>query len=535
MGRHSDPLAVNVTLCYSQDDTSVSHFDGGNMYRWLAGIVAVASLVFMFQNCGKAGFENQELLGADMSASALDTRLESLPFPYQVSVNQIAHMSCPINGNTSNGFFSWKVGAFDNPSDVPTSVMSIRPAGLQLTSSFITAWNKVAPTYSTALQAEKLKEVLTGLPSVNGMQLQLSFRKINTPRVDLMSLPSGSASPTTSFMPVLSSSAVASAFISSPGDVINIFPEATDFSNRFLETSVIVPSAYGTQDAALRANYDSSFLTLGFLNPSTTTSSATSASTVLASGGTDDRYAYGKGYRIRFGVTNAHQRTSLYPSSDSLVLVEEYDLDTGYATQGVSWDCSYRFKIVRPEDRFKPYYRANHFNLMSGVTLGCPTRPVESAYCASSINSIFGIHPSYFGGTCPSNRTLVASKLHCEEQYAQTCPYEPYTQDTSDPHPINWDDGIYHPSHPERPAILHALRRFLPADQWDVNVSRRCIVPKFSEAAACYSQTPVYDEYFFTASEAATIPGSTAAPQYTGCGVSGQYPCAAYLTLCVRR
>ncbi len=499
--------------------------DGGSMNRWGIGIIAMVSMVILFQNCGKAGFENEEIVG-EVDSASLDTRLEKLPFPFDISANQIAHMTCPINGS-SGPYFSWKVGAFENPPDVPTATMGIRPSGLQLTQNFIDEWNKVAPTYTEAIRSQKLKETLMNLPSVKNAQLQISFRKTNSPKIDLMAMPSGDDSPTMNFMPAVSSEAIAAAFVRSPGEVLSHFPEAVEFQDRFLETSLVVPSSYGAQDSALRANYDSSFLTLGFLMPAPEGQTATSNE--LAGPGSDPRFAYGKGYRVRFGVTNPRLRTTQYPPSDSLVQIEEYDLKTGYPVQGTAWDCSMRFKIVRPADRFKPMYRANHFSMINGA---CPTAPVTSPYCASSQNESFGIHPSYFpNGTCPSNRRFISGQVsHCEEQYYQTCPFEPYTADLNDTNPINREDGLYHPSYPARPAVLHALRRFLPANQWDINVSRRCVVPKFDDNA-CYSAgAPIYDEFFFPGLEANPSLGMNA-----GCGVAGQMPCAAYLTVCVRR
>jgi hypothetical protein len=250
--------------------------------------------------------------------------------------------------------------------------------------------------------------------------------------------------------------------------------------------------------------------------------------TDLSGPSSDIQYAYGKGFRIRFGQSNPHLNTSLYPPSDSLVQVEETEMETGYPTQGVTWDCSYRFKIVRNADRYLPSYRANHFGFINGE---CPTAPVDSEYCASPIDNRFGINPAYFGlnGQCPPIRPKLRGP-HCEEQYNATCPSEPYAANLSHTNALNRDEGVYHPGHLERPAILHALRRFLPANQWDINISRRCIVPKVDDNS-CYQSPPiVYDDFFFPAAQADPNMG-----QYTGCGVNGQYQCAAYLTLCVRR
>lgn len=97
--------------------------------------------------------------------------------------------------------------------------------------------------------------------------------------------------------------------------------------------------------------------------------------------------------------------------------------------------------------------------------------------------------------------------------------------------PVESYADLYDPNHPERPAILNALRRFLPASQWDINVTRGCIVPH--QADACYQQVSsaapiIYDEYFFPTTNLNAL-------QFSGCGYgTGQFQCANYLTMCIR-
>jgi hypothetical protein len=391
------------------------------MKRIVAGLFAVAVLAFFFQNCGKAGFEDQSLLTSENASSTVDPKLAGLPVPYEVSVNQIAHMSCPLNiqAGATSPYFSWKVGAFDNPTDVPSSMLNIRPAGLQLSQKFVTEWNKVAPTISATAQTQKFKEALMSLPSVANTQLQLSFRKTSAPRTTLMTLPSTGDSPTVNFLSNLSADAIANSFAGEPTSIFNYFPAAKDFDQRSLEAGLNVQSQIGSYDAALRANYDSAFLAIGFQMPG-------DGNILSAPSASDDRFAYGKGYRVHFGIANPHQNTTAYPSSDSLAVVQEYDLETGYPVSGVAWDCSYKFKIVQKADRYRPVYRANHFTKINGA---CPTTPVNSTYCPSTFNSEFGMNAANFPNqVCPGGGAPVTG-LHCEEQYWAACPNEPYTAD----------------------------------------------------------------------------------------------------------
>lgn len=497
------------------------------MKQFAVGVLLLISLALFFQNCGKAGFENQELSFSDASSQDVDDRLKPLPFPYDVSVNQIAHMSCMMNNQSASNqsaYFSWKVGAFDNPSDVPSAALGIRPAGLQLTSEFQTQWKKTAATYDTAMQPIKLKEFLSHHPYTANRTLQLSFRSTNYPGTTLMKLPNGSNSPTTSFMQPISSPEMVESFKDLPVEPRNVFPNSPDFASRFLEASLIVGSGYGDIDTMLKSNYDSSYMALGFVQ-----NSGDQAGVALASSVSDGRYAFGKGFRVHFGRTNPYQGTNAFPPSDSLVVVEEQDLATGYNVPGVAWDCSYRFKIVRNKDRYNPMYRANHFARAAGGA--CPGPTVTSDYCSSPVDSGFGLDPSKFSGQCPANRPRVYNMPHCEEHYYQTCPQEPFAGNPADPIPANRTDGLYHPNYPLRPAILHALRRFLPANQWDINVSRGCIVPKVDDNTCYQNSTIVYDEMFFTGTAA-----NPAVGQHQGCGIAGQYyQCASYLTLCLRK
>lgn len=442
------------------------------------GVAAAISVGFFFQNCGKSGLETSDMtsqLGVPGTAQVTsDPKLIHLPFPYEVSVNQIAHMSCAFPDALDSGstHFSFAVGAYDNPADAPTQMFNIRPSGLRLSPAFLQAFSQAATIYSPSIVNIKLKEALLGLPGVAGNQLQLSFRKFNVPKTDLMPVPGG-ISPAVPFLSVLSTDAIADTFVADRNAVVNYFSRVNNFSERPLGARFKIASPGNANFSALNAQYDAGFLALGYASAAP---GAGGTAEVLAGPSADARYAYGKGFRVHFGTVNPHvSDPTLPPPSvppmDSLASVEEYEMDSGARTAGVGWDCGLKMKIVRNEDRYRP------------------------AYLVGSSNPV------------------------------ATCPAEPYS-----PPPESPDDGLFHPSHRDRPGILHALRRFLPADQWDINVSRHCIVPK-KGGSACYgSGTVVYDEVFF--------PGTAADPakgMYPGCGVDGQFPCAAYLTMCIRK
>lgn len=493
------------------------------MKRVLLIILGLMATVIAFQNCGKAGFEDQSLNALDSGSTSLDSKFASVAFPYDLSVNQIAHMSCAINKNptASSPYFSWKVAAYANPSDVPTAALNIRESGLKLRSEFITAYNSMTAGYSAEGKTEHLKKLLKTHPAVGASQIQISFRDTNTTRTKLMQMPAGGNSPTALLMAPLAADGVVNTFVEDKAKTYDFFKNIPEVSNRGLEGKLIVPSTYGVNNTALQANYDASYLTLGF--------QTSSESTDLSGAG--DTKPYGKSYRVIFSTTNPHQGTSYYPSRDSLVGLTEYDSETKQPTSA-GWDCSYKFKIVRPQDRMNTHYRADNFSLVGGQ---CPGPSLTGTYCASPVNSAFGISNSFFPNSqCPSNRPFLTG-TYCIEKYASVCPPEPYNTNSSSGSAYDRTDGLYNPSYPERARIFHALRRMLPTPEWDINVSRRCIVPK-SDDNACYaSSNIVYDEYFSSLTDANANMG-----RHPGCGVDisgvgGTYPCAAYLTLCIRR
>jgi hypothetical protein len=561
--------------------------------RWFQaiGIVALVSVpVFLFQNCTKSGFKSDGATLDDAlnesAAVSVDPVFAKLPFPYDVSVNQIAHMSCALNVSStevSTPYFSWAVGAYDNPADVPTGngfkdFKISQTAGLQMNSDFITQFQTITKNYNPEVIPGKFKSLLQTHPTVNGVQLQLSLRKRNAVRTDLMKLLTGGGevagdSPAKMILEPLSSDSVAGYFSTHPKSLVHEIPGITGSNNRYLDARLNIPSAYGAQNANLISNYDQSYLTVGFatgqadLVDSLTTTSLASPSTL----DTDKTKAYGVGFRPYFGVVNMHQGTDQYPSVDALTGLQEFNLKTGnQVNDGSSWKCDYKFKIVLNKDRQNTFYRKDHFLKILNTTTNqyeCPgTEYTSGTLCASPINPDFGLPAVDFiaaGSTqatvnlgCPINRAPVTASLTnriCAERYTVLCPSEPYYSPGNNVPPYMREDGLYNSKYPERAALFHALRRFLPADKWDINVSRRCIVPKMDDNV-CYasggSAPVVYDDTFFKGivnqiqsngsyrSPASSVDLSLDANinmgRYLGCGVSGQYPCSAYLTLCLR-
>jgi|GEM_PF-3097012 len=434
----------------------------GWLLRAAVVVVAAVGLVFGFQNCSQAGFENQML---NMNSSSLASSATTNSFIYDVSVNQLGFMSCQLQGDPGiNGtYFTFRVGAFDN-TGVPSSILNIRPAGLGLSSTFQSTWASQHGVYNATNQTSMLENALLADGTSWNSQLQLSLRSTGSPATTLMSLPNYNSSTATyaapsNMMAAMSTDGVAAQFATNITAQYNYFPNVTDFYSRALQGTVNLGSTPGAYYSSLLGNLSGSYLAIGFGSTASGTTANTQLIGTADSSGNPTGAAFGKGFRMAFGHVFPQQN-----QQNILSQVAEYDMSTGAPVAGVSWNCGYRLKIVRAEDRN---------------------------------NSIW-----------VSSTTKVPA-----------CPVESY-------------GDLYDPNHPERPAILNALRRFLPASQWDINVTRGCIVPYVADA--CYQQVSstapiIYDEYFFPTTNLNAL-------QFSGCGYgTNQFQCANYLTMCLRQ
>lgn len=165
--------------------------------------------------------------------------------------------------------------------------------------------------------------------------------------------------------------------------------------------------------------------------------------------------------------------------------IEEQNLDDGNSpisiTDVANWQCK-QFMIVQAGDRNSMIYKYK--------------TPINS----TSTNSACVV-------------TAVGTSFTTDCKQTRACPIETYSELYSSPDNLAWNQ---------------ALRRFLPVEEWDVNMTGECIVSKKS-ANGCYGGgAVVYDQVFFPGTAMAATGG------YAGCG--GTYGnCAHYLSLCIRR
>lgn len=303
-------------------------------------------LVVFFQNCGQAGFENEDPLSGELSS--VDPKFKNLPFPYDISVNQVAYMSCPMNGTALNDqMFTFRVGAYENNEALANS-MGISVAGVKLRDDYFTSFTQAASVYPADKRKDKLA---TALSTVSNTYAQpfLSLRSKSETKNSPFFGSGSTAIQQRSMIGPLSDMAYTQAFRDNydalPGKTIGFFNLAKFTAGSKLKSlsgAITVPSQE-SQLQALKSLLINQYLTVGLVNPDKEVPGFASPLPHGPDSGAD--HMYGKGLSIYFEKPRTFYNAS---ATNALAIGQEIDLATG--TQiGATWDCSRRFKIV-PQD-----------------------------------------------------------------------------------------------------------------------------------------------------------------------------------------
>lgn len=456
-------------------------------WKLVGSLFLASALLLTYQNCGNAGFDNVDF--DDMASITQDQRLASLPFPYDVRINQIAHMSCSFASQpaSSSKLFTVKVGAYDNVG-TPTGVLNVGRGGVHLNEAFLQGWAAVAPSFNASVQAKKFEEALSGNPLAAGAQMQLSFRDASSVKTLLgtFSNPSGSTynSPTVSILEPINQPSIYKEFVSNMTADSSYFPLAQTRADGNIEAALRFPSSLQIQNIsqnALIGSMSGSLLTVGF---------AGGSGNGLIGPSEDVNSIHGQTFRLSFAKPPQYTGAQFQGPLSVMSSISEEAAETSAA--GSLWPIGrcYHFKIVKPEHRM---------NLMFTRDQG--------------------------------TQTIIQTPI---------CPPEPLYGDSSAPTSYERSQGLY--QNTQRPAVLHAMRRFFPPSDFDINVSKGCIVP-LREAELCYggygSNVPAYADAFVPPPDANTaeggylVPGNPASPRYhSGCGGT-LIPCAHYTTICL--
>lgn len=340
-------------------------------------VVASCALVVFFQNCGQAGFENDE---ADLSSSHIDSKYSGLPFPYEISVNQLAYMSCPMTSTGANDqMFSFRVGAYEN-SEYPVNGMGISQAGIKINSAYFTQLTSSFSSYSEDVKKNKLVEALaTGANAVNATPF-FSLRSRSETRTNPVMYSVGNTQRL--MLGVLSDPVYTQTF----RDLYSVLPVKTvGFFNyaKFTTGSPLksLNGAISLPDSQnMRGDIGNSLLTIGFANPNrmlgTFDSPVPFAPDSDGDGSTDDENAfmYGAGLSVAFNSPRSFYTNALR----SLQVTQEVDLATSYSVSA-TWDCSRRFKIVPEEVR-----ESNMWVSATTIAKKCPVETFNARHASAA-------------------------------------------------------------------------------------------------------------------------------------------------------
>jgi hypothetical protein len=314
-------------------------------------------MLFGFQNCGKAGFD-QALDTTSMGT--VDAKSASAPFAYNSTFDSIAYNSCAGRGaNNKPGFFTFSAGSF-------------AAGGINVRQDFLNyAKSNLKPVYpATAITVEQLKQFVAGTPESAEANLQMSLRVNGAPNQPIT--PSGAA-PVAGYDYVnllmdLTDDRMMEPVFRAMGGVANYFPLGISPATRVLSGNISYNADVGMAEGVRISLTGQSMLALTYTGlrasagyAARTPASATTTNTAGVTS-TDQSVAYGKGYKLTFsqdiapftrvisGVANP--QPDLLNPRNILREVQEVDLENPAASSGPGWTCDegLRFAIVRTQD-----------------------------------------------------------------------------------------------------------------------------------------------------------------------------------------
>ncbi|PWU13649.1 MAG: hypothetical protein C5B49_14295 [Bdellovibrio sp.] len=506
--------------------------------------------LFSFQNCGS----NDSTSDAPSSfTGGTNNNFSSAPYPYDISFNQIAFMSCSqttggggtvMPDDLDNPFFTFRAGAYDNrvlaqryPAIFTTKFadpeLTYRlKAGVGLNANYV---NYVKSTFagrlSTSSDPNTLKTLMRdGLASSNHNDQPLTgsiFRQRSNAAFTWADFTNGRLS-----LSSLSATGVANLLVNGLDlgstwgfERQNYFPGAGDVGQRALEASLMDIKAEDQRDQLLN-NLPSFQLMAGFVP-------AGSDGTVFEyeTPGDRNKQLYGRAYRLTMtrnwngrvdylpdGATPpnqvAHPATSIrYDLIDS---VQEVDLSTTAETdltakESQVWDC-FSLIIVRDMDR-RDAVSGKYFDPDYDLNLWTPQpNPTKK-------NKFYDYQPT------PQAPIIPGVRIACPPQELG---------DGSKPGTLNYSqDG-------GRARLrLEVARRFLPAEYWELNTNPEymCAVPRNTVrgVGTCY-QSGDFDPSQYIFYTQSGVEGGV----NVSCGINPnngqlQKECPAFVSLCYRR
>lgn len=484
--------------------------------------VYVAIALIPFQNCSKGG--NSTNLGGSGSLST-NPALKTAPIPVEVSLNQISFMSCPVAGESTENFdpnawpfYTLKYGAYDNTNLVNSTNFLFYTAadhigGIGISKEAVDYLKRSNPNPVPA----SIQTYIRSSPFTNAHMISSALimkdRDVNLLSEFAEGFNHLEPLNTTTMMSYLGNAPL----VTNVGtQKLSFFPSISSAASRAL-TGVI---NYGKTEADLErfvSGLNNHYLAIGLVP----TASATEPKSVIQhfvspdSNVTKRLGAKGYSFNFQFGtkIMTGVTEWDLNPKDYNGATVMPTDLTTSEAQ---SWLCLSAL-VVRDADR-KAWQTTTDPGAVSGVNLGLNAfvHPQEIT------NPAYGPLKEYFF----TNQTDANNVLASINAAYSTRP------------PNGGKSGIFYACPSEDPTtmtaqqkdVLKIMRRFLPAEYFDINVSRSCIVPldkALNTGSKCYASgdenTALFIQYFNS---------YNGSPGYD-CG-PGRNECPAYASFCWR-
>lgn len=454
----------------------------------LAVFLIGSSMLFGFQNCGKAGFDSEDGGTATLaSLSTGDTAFENAPFPYDLQLNTISYMTCPAaskNGATDNAtlrkaFYNIRAGGYDNsvyrstfiPSETdPKKISNVLSGGLGLSADFLSFIQSKFGRKDAELVTRGLASYGTTVLAQPALAMIYEERTFDT---------SGFNYDNSLFVPMLG-------YLDSGDQIARLSKQASLAvpTERVSSFSALDPSRKGVVGSMAWGTSESNSIDLtrevgGSLILASAFSSGGIKNLLSPKGVSPVDKIYGRGYRFTMGANSATVGGKYFQSGRSVHLrgITELDLSQKPAKdlssqEGANWSC-FSLRIVRPADRLRQ------------ATGEPETNPGVFSYTHSSGTVIPGVRaacPNQFQGNLTGDTRLQ----------------------------------------------LEMARRVLPADNWMINTDPdfMCAVPtpKGLGSGQCY----------LSGDENAGAYINYAAKTNNDCGGGSKNECPAYVSICYR-
>lgn len=398
--------------------------------RIVTAIVAAAALALFFQNCGQSAFSGVN------SASSLDSltvsATDNSPFAYDATYDEISYNSCFGAGATPlQGFHTIMAGAYDS-------------GGVWVTNNYFAYANaNLKPIYpATTISPAQLKGALSTSPTQKTAVLEMALREVGTPQ-SLLTLSGNIPALGTDFVNLLgdlNDDRWLDPLVTTQAN--NMYFNLAPVGQRSLEGSLAYTKDSATAQAVRNGLNASGMLALTFgVDPSD--GPAYEARPVVS---TNVNIVEGRGYIMHFAPSiSPFAATYVQPIDPRNPNLKTYVPSTPGIAPAQN----------NPEQ----------LTYISEVDLRKPSSTVQTWTCS------------------PNRQYVVVRAADAYDDLSKTpaqtglCPADPFSYLlTGIP-----AKGITAAQYRRE---MEVVRRHLPASQWDVNIERRCVVPK---KGSCYT------------------------------------------------